>query len=76
MKILRCYAVTYLDLSTESSVNEGNKTAQHFNLKIFFKVFMLCNSKYNKFPDANTAAHYSTFHCCITVSPHALQQQP
>jgi hypothetical protein len=37
MKILRSYAVTFLDLSTESSVNEGNTTVQHFNLKILFK---------------------------------------
>ena len=75
MKILRCYAVTYLDLSMETSVNEGNTTAQLFNLKILFKVFVLCNSNYNKFPDANTATHYSTFQWCVTVCPHALQQQ-
>jgi hypothetical protein len=76
MKILHCYAVRYLDLSTESSVNEGNTTAQHLNLKILFKVFMPCNSNYSQFPDANTAAHNSTtFQCCIAVCPHALQQQ-
>jgi len=72
MKILRCYAVTYLDLWTESSVNKGNTTAQLFNLKILFKVFVLCNSNYNKFPDANTAAHYSTFYCCVSICPPCL----
>ena len=34
MKVLCSCAVTFHDLSTESSVNGGNTTAQHFNLNI------------------------------------------
>jgi len=33
-KTLRSYAVMLLDLAMESSVNEGNTTKLHFNVKV------------------------------------------
>ena len=48
-----------LDLSMESSVNEGNTTA-HFIVKILC-VSKLCNSNYNRYSDSNTTA----FQCGI-----------
>jgi hypothetical protein len=34
VKILHTHAVTLIDLSMESRVNEGNITSQHFDVKI------------------------------------------
>jgi hypothetical protein len=51
-KILRFYAITIIDLTMESSVNEGNATAQHFSV-IILKIFMPCNN-YNKYSDSST----------------------
>jgi len=51
-------ALMLLDLSMESSVNEGNTTAHHFIVKILYAA-KLCNSYYNRYSDSNATA----FHC-------------
>jgi hypothetical protein len=45
VKILHPYVVTLLDLPKESSVNEGNTTAQLFSVTIL-QVAMRCRNKH------------------------------
>jgi len=67
-KILRPCAIRLLDLSTESSMNEGNATA---HLKLLL-VFTSWNNNCNKLPDSNTSEfqydNFVKFPCPATAT--------
>ena len=69
-KILRFYAVTIIDLSMESSVNEGNATAQHFSVQILH-IFMPTRATIiNVLIPAQPNFNLIIFKCFNTVSSH------
>jgi hypothetical protein len=74
VKILRSYAVTLLDLAKKSSVDEGNTTAQHFNVKIL-KVFMFAAAPViNAVIPIQLNFNVIIFRCDNTVNSHALKK--
>jgi hypothetical protein len=88
VRMLPPYAVTLLDLSMESDVNGGNKTAQRFSVKILSSFHALQQQIYsNKSSDSNKTANCNKccdsnttnsnviiFQCDNTVRSHTPQQ--